>query len=170
MHHHGRATLTLLAAALVAVAVGACGDSETSSGASSQGTTPPQASRPPAQQALPNACPTSGCKARIVSVSRAGRELRVTLKANFTPDVVRNHFHVYWDTYTSKQVSADAVRSFGVDVGAWAPTADNPFTTGAVVSVSTRKKSRTICVTVGDRYHNVVDPDSFSCRDVGGLL
>jgi hypothetical protein len=151
--------------------MGACGnDDESSSGASSQDRTPTQASRSPAQGTLPNACPTSGCKARIVSVSRAGRELRVTFKANFTPDVVRNHFHVYWDTYTSKQVSADAVGRFGVEVGAWAPTADNPFTTGAVVSVSTHKKSRALCVTAGDRYHNVLDPDSFSCRDVSKLL
>jgi hypothetical protein len=120
--------------------------------------------------AAPNACPTEGCQVRIVSVGRAGRELRIGFSANFTPDVSRNHFHVYWDTYTSKQVSFDAKQRFGVEQGFWVPTADNPFTTADELSVRTRKNATRICVTAGDRYHNVIDPEKFDCRDVGALL
>ena len=126
------------------------------------------ASRPSAAPA--NACPPDGCRVRIVDVTRAGDELRLAFDANYTPDESRNHFHVYWDTFTAQQVSDDAERRFGVKQGDWVPTADNPYTTGDVASVKARGQSHTICVTAGDRHHNVLDPRLFDCRDVSRLL
>jgi hypothetical protein len=107
---------------------------------------------------------------RFVSATRSGDEIRLTFEANYTPDVSRNHFHVFWDTYTSKQVSVDAARRFGLSVGNWLPTADNPFVTTGPVSVRVRGQSRKVCVTAGDRDHNVIDPSLVDCRDVSGLL
>ena len=57
----------------------------------------------------------------ITNVVSDGDELKVTWKANYTPDASRNHIHVYWDTYTADQVSNDAA-SRGVKQGEWVPT------------------------------------------------
>jgi hypothetical protein len=117
-----------------------------------------------------NACPAEGCKVKITSVTKVGAELKIGFEANYLPDVSRNHFHVYWDTFTSKQVSNDAEPRFKVKQGAWVPTADNPFTTADAVAVAQRGQSTTVCVTAGDRHHNVIDPNLFDCRDVSALL
>lgn len=82
----------------------------------------------------------------------------------------RNHFHVFWDTYTAKQMSLDALQRFGVAVGNWEATADNPYTTTGAAAVRNRGKSTTICVTSGDRNHSVVDANLVACRDVRSLL
>ncbi len=119
---------------------------------------------------LPNACPAEGCKVRIASVVREGRELKITFEANYAADIARNHHHVYWDTYTAKQVTSDAQTRFGATQGAWVATQDNPYTTGDAVSVGSRGTSTRICVTAGDRRHNVIDPAIFDCRDVSDLL
>jgi hypothetical protein len=118
----------------------------------------------------PNACPADGCRIRIVSATKAGDEIQLAFEANYTADVSRNHFHVYWDTWTAKQVSNDAEPRFGVRQGDWVPTADNPFTTTDAVSVKKRGQSTKVCVTAGDRDHNVLNPDLVDCRDVSGLL
>ena len=118
----------------------------------------------------PNACPVDGCQVRITAAERAGDEIRLTFEANYTPDVSRNHFHVFWDTYSAKQVSVDAQSRFGLAVGDWVPTADNPFTTTGPASVRMRGQSTTLCVTAGDRNHNVIDPGLVDCRDVSALL
>lgn len=119
---------------------------------------------------LPNACPAEGCKVRIASVVRDGRELKITFDANYTPDISRNHHHVYWDTYTARQVTSDAQTRFGVTQGTWVATRDNPYTTGDAVSVGSRGTATKVCVTAGDRRHNVIDPAIFDCRDVTDLL
>lgn len=118
----------------------------------------------------PNACPADGCRVRIASVVKGGDELKLTMDANYTPDVSRNHFHVFWDTYTARQVSNDAEPRFGVTQGDWVPTADNPYTTAEAVSVAARKGATKVCVTAGDRDHNVIDPEIIDCRDVSGLF
>ena len=120
--------------------------------------------------AAANACPVDGCRVRLESVEREGDELHVSFTANFAPDVSRNHFHVYWDTWTAAQVSDNAQTQHGVAQGEWVPTADNPFTTASEVSVAARRGSTTLCVTAGDRDHNVIDPNLADCRDVSGLL
>ncbi len=161
-----RQSAMVIAGVVLTVAIGACGgDSEPR-----QVEEPTETAPPPAPAALANACPADGCKVQVVSASRAGREIRIKLKANYAPDVSRNHFHFYWSTFTAKQVSVDAGPRFGVTQGAWVASADNPFTTADLVSVRTRKNARQICVTTGDRYHNVIDADLFSCRDVSRLL
>ena len=119
---------------------------------------------------LPNACPADGCRATIVSAGRApGGEITLALTANFSPDVSHNHFHIYWDRFTAQQVSADAQPRFGVTQGDWVPTADNPYTTADATSVTKRGSSSKICVTAGDRNHDVLDPTLFSCYDVSSL-
>ena len=131
----------------------------------------PMSMAPEGQSAAPgNACPAEGCRIRIVSAERAGKEIRLAFEANFNPDVSRNHFHVFWDRYTAKQVSIDAGPRFGVTVGQWVPTADNPFTTRDEAAVGMRGQSTTLCVTAGDRNHNVIDPSLVDCRDVSSLL
>ena len=117
-----------------------------------------------------NACPVDGCQIEITDVQKSGTELRLTWKANFTPDFSKNHVHVYWDKYTADQVSNDA-KSRGVVQGEWVPTADYPiYVTGDVVSTSKRGTSTKICVTAGDRDHNVIDSSIVNCRDVANLL
>lgn len=153
--------LPVLLAVAVAMAATACGGSSGKSATTSSSA---------AHSSLPNACPADGCKVRIVSVSGAGTEMKISFDANYSPDVSRNHFHVYWDTFTAKQVSDDAEPRFHVTQGAWVPTGDNPFTTTDAVSVSVRKGSTTVCVTAGDRNHNVIDPALFDCRAVADLL
>ncbi len=120
--------------------------------------------------AASNACPVEGCQIRIESVGRSGDELEVRFFSNFAPDVSGNHFHVYWDTWTARQVSDDAQTRFGVTQGEWVPTADNPFTTATEVSVAARRGSTDLCVTAGDREHNVIDPNLVDCRDVSQLV
>ncbi len=170
MRGRGRQSVIGMAALAFTVAIGACGDDDDDP-ASRRAEAPTNTARTsPSAPRLANACPADGCKDRIVSASPAGRELRIKLKANYAPDVSRNHFHIYWSTFTAKQVSSDAQPRFGVKQGAWVPTADNPFTTTGAVSVQAHKAAREICVTTGDRYHNVIDADLFACRDVSGLL
>lgn len=135
--------------------------------------TSPQ-SQPPVEETtttpLPNACPVEGCKVNFASIDKAGDELQLTFTANYTPEISGNHFHVYWSKFQAKQVSDNAESKFGVTQGDWEPTADNPYTTAGAVAVSQKGDSGQICVTAGDKDHNVLNPDLFECRDVAGLL
>lgn len=155
-------------AGLLAACGGNSGKRSTATTATTAATTATTASGSAAPPA--NACPPDGCQVRIADVSRAGAELRLRFDTNYTPDMSRNHVHVFWDTFTAKQVSDDAERRFGVTQGDWVPTADNPYTTGDAASVSQRGQSHRICVTAGDRDHNVLNPDLVDCRDVSNLL
>lgn len=136
--------------------------------------TPAESAAPiptPSASALPNACPVEGCRASIDSVARTDNgELTLNLSANFAPDVSRNHFHIYWDTYTAQQVSDDAEPRFNVAPGDWVPTDANPYTTGEATSVGKRGTSTKLCVTAGDRNHNVLDPAQQQCYDASALL
>jgi hypothetical protein len=124
----------------------------------------------PKSTASQNACPVDGCRITITGVQKSGTELRITWKANYTPDFAKNHIHVYWDKYTADQVSNDAAARGEVQ-GEWVPTADYPtYVTGDVVSTSKRGTSTKICVTAGDRDHNVIDSSIVNCRDVADLL
>lgn len=166
----GRATVVLLALGLAAAA---CGDDDStiesaSTDTSEQGDESGTTDTTVVEQA--NACPADGCKVRIVSVARAGDELELAFEANFLPGISKNHFHVYWDTYSSKQVSGDSQTRFGIAPGVWAPVSDNPYKTADVVSLEARGASSLICVTAGDRYHNVIDPEVYDCRDVSEFL
>ncbi len=142
-----------------------CG-SDTKSSSSSTTSTTTSGSKGTKQ----NACPVASCQIKIVDVVADGSELSVTWEANFDPDFARNHVHVFWDTFSAAQVSNDASEN-GVAQGEWVPTGDNPsFVTQGAVSTSTRGASTTICVTAGDRDHNVIDSDVVDCRDVAALL
>jgi hypothetical protein len=155
--------IALCGALALAAVVASCGGDDEEEAATTTRVAPPQT-------VLANACPPDGCRARIVDATRAGAELRLTFDANFAPDMSRNHLHVYWDHFAANQVSDDAERRFGVTQGDWVPTADNPYTTGDAVSVSVRGESKRVCVTAGDRDHNVLDPSLVDCRDVSSLL
>ncbi|MGZ8734412.1 MAG: hypothetical protein ACXW1M_04440 [Acidimicrobiia bacterium] len=151
--------------AAVALFAAGCGsdDDDTSSGSTS--TT--GASTEPVQ----NACPVDGCQITIDDVTRDGEELEITWTANFDPDVSRNHIHVYWDTYDPAQVSNDAESTHGVTQGEWVPTDSYPsFTSEGAVAVGQRGTSTTVCVTAGDKDHNVIDVGVENCRDVAAIL
>ena len=95
----------------------------------------------------------------------------MTWTANFHPDFSRNHIHVYWDTFTADQVSDDAARARR-GAGLLAPHRR--------VSRRTRPRARhrwhdatgptRLCVTAGDRNHDVIDAKLFECTDVKDLL
>jgi len=160
-----RAKLATAAAAVALVLLaGACGSDSKNAETSGSTTTAPG-------QPVQNACPVDGCQIEIEDVTRDGEELKVTWKANFEPDVSRNHIHVYWDTYDTKQVSNDAESKHGVTQGEWVPTDSYPeFVSEGAVAVGQRGSSTTVCVTAGDKDHNVIDVVVENCRDVADLL
>lgn len=158
--------LVALTATFVLVLAGCGDDGSESTEAESTSSTREQSERP-----VQNACPVDGCKIEIRDVARNGNELEITWSANFDPDVSRNHIHVYWDTYDTKQVSNDAESTHGVTQGEWVPTGAYPsFTSEGAVSVAQRGSSTTVCVTAGDKDHNVIDVGVENCRDVADLL
>jgi hypothetical protein len=166
---HGRARRRaglVLAAVLLAGLVAGCGGDD-DSGSPTTTSTDVTVQTAPAGE---NACPVEGCKITITKVVPEADELRITWKANFTPDASRNHIHVYWDTYTAEQVSNDAA-SRGVDQGEWVPTDAYPeYVTEGATSVTNRADSATLCVTAGDSDHNVIDSSIVDCSDVADLL
>ena len=124
-----------------------------------------------AQEALPNACPVDGCEVKIVDVKKSGDELALTLEANYTPDLSKNHFHVWWgDNFTVKQVSNNAEKAHGLKQGDWHPTDEYPsYVTQGPVSIAVRGNSKTICVSAGDRNHDIIDVTKFNCMDISTL-
>jgi hypothetical protein len=151
-------------AAVIAL-VGCGSDSKSTAPASNGATTSTTAAGP-----VQSACPVEGCKVSIDKVVRDGDELKVTWTANYRPDMSRNHIHVYWDIFTSQQVSNDAA-AHGVTQGSWVPTDAYPvYRTDSEASVARRNGSTRLCVTAGDRNHDVIDPKLFQCTDVKALL
>jgi len=125
-----------------------------------------------AAETMPNACPVDGCDVRIVSVQRADDELKITFKANFTPDVAKNHFHVWWgEKYTVKQVGRNARSEFGVDQRKWHRHDHYPvYITAGAASVTGRDGAVRLCVTAADRGHNVLEPALYHCADASSHL
>jgi hypothetical protein len=125
-----------------------------------------------AADALPNACPVDGCEVKIVAVEKDGDELRLTFEANYTPDMSRNHIHVWWgENYKVEQVSNNAEPVHHVKQGDWHPTAEYPtYVTQSAVSTSVRGSAKTICVSAGDRNHDIIDVTKYSCTDVSAHL
>ncbi len=123
-------------------------------------------------QEMTNACPVDGCQVKIVSVEKAGDELHVTFEANYQPDFSKNHFHVWWgENYSVEQVSNNAETVHHVKQGDWHPTADYPaYTTQSSVSVKERGDATTLCVSPGDRNHDIIDVKVKDCRSVADLL
>src|SRR6476469_8164227 len=73
---------------------------------------------------MPNACPVDGCTVGILAAKKVGDEIQLTLKANYTPDMSKNHIHVWWgENYTVKQVSNNAEPVYKVKHGEWHPMA-----------------------------------------------
>ena len=118
--------------------------------------------------AMPNACPVDGCDVKILEVTRAGDELALTLESNFTPDVSKNHFHVWWgENFTVEQVGRNAQTVHGVKQGRWHRHADYPtYITQGAASTSVRGDAVTICVSPADRNHNILDVKVLHCVDV----
>lgn len=158
----GRLVVTVAALAVFGAGCGSDDDTKSSGSTSTTG-----GSSEPVQ----NACPVDGCQITIDDVVKDGDELEITWTANFDPDVSRNHIHVYWDTYDPAQVSNDAESAHNVTQGEWVPTDDYPaFTSEGAVAVGQRGTSTTVCVTAGDKDHNVIDVGVENCRDVAALL
>lgn len=121
---------------------------------------------------MPNACPVDGCMVTITDVQKAGDELQLTFDSNFTPDVSKNHFHVWWgEKYSVEQAGRNAETEHNVTQGRWHRHDDYPtyVTTGAA-STSEREGSVTICVSAADRNHNIIDVSLYHCVDVSNLL
>ncbi len=155
-----------VSAAFMAVALVGCGGNEASRGSGATTTAVVSTSTAP----VANACPANGCRITITGAARHGKEIAITWKENFVPDISRNHIHVYWDIYTADQVSSDA-EARGVTQGEWVPTDVVPtYVTSGAVSVSKRGGSTRVCVTAGDRDHAVIDSSLVNCRDVSDLL
>lgn len=125
-----------------------------------------------AADAMPNACPVDGCMIKIVSIEPAGDELEITFEANFTPDVSKNHFHVWWgENFTVEQVGRNAEPEHGVKQGSWHRHADYPvYVTQGAASVGARGEATTVCVTAADRGHNVLDVAIYECMDAADKL
>ena len=127
---------------------------------------------PLAADALPNACPVDGCVVEIVGVKRAGDEVQLTLKANYTPDMAKNHIHVWWgENFTIQQVSNNAETVYKVKQGDWHPMADYPvYITQSAASTKVRGNAKTLCVSAADRNHDILDVKIFHCVNVSGAL
>jgi hypothetical protein len=123
-------------------------------------------------QEKPNACPVDGCVISIVGVEKHGDEIEVTFEANFTPDVSKNHIHVWWgDRFTVEQAGRAAETHYGVKQGVWHRHDQYPvYVTTEGASTSIREGSTTLCVTAADRDHNVLDVALYHCMDVSGSL
>ena len=122
--------------------------------------------------ALPNACPVDGCEVKILAVKPAGEELELTFESNFSPDVSKNHFHVWWgEKFTVEQVGRNAETVHGVTQGRWHRHDDYPtyVTTGAA-STSARDGATTVCVSPADRNHNIIDVKIYHCVDASSSL
>lgn len=119
-----------------------------------------------------NSCPVDGCEVRIVSVQKENSELRVTFDANFTPNMSKNHFHVWWgELYDVRQITSNSETTFGMEQGVWHPTDAYPsYLTTGVVSVEERYGATTLCVTAVDRNREILDPEQYDCANVGDLL
>ncbi len=121
---------------------------------------------------MPNACPRDGCDVRILAVEPADGELAVTFESNFTPDVSKNHFHVWWgDRFDVKQVGRGAGPEHGVVQGDWHRHDDYPvYVTREAASTSLREDTTTLCVAAADRNHHIIDIDVYDCVDVADHL
>ncbi len=119
-----------------------------------------------------NACPVDGCEVAIASATAEGDELALVFEANFLPDMSKNHIHVWWgENFTVQQVSNNAEPTYGVKQGDWHPTADYPaYVTSGGASTGARGEAVTLCVSAGDRNHDILDPDKVACYDASSLL
>ena len=121
---------------------------------------------------LPNACPVDGCEVKIMGMKRAGDELELTFEANFTPDVSKNHLHVWWgEKFTVEQVGRNAEPVHGVTKGSWHRHDDYPtYITQGAASTSERGDATTVCVSAADRNHNILDIKLYNCVDASKHL
>jgi hypothetical protein len=127
---------------------------------------------PSRAQDMPNACPVDGCAIKIIGVKKSGSELELTLESNFTPDMSKNHIHVWWgENYKIEQVSNNAETVHHVKQGDWHPMADYPtYITQSAVSTTARGDAKTICVSPADRNHDILDVKVLHCVDVSSQL
>jgi hypothetical protein len=121
---------------------------------------------------LANACPVDGCEVRIIEAKKAGSEIALTFEANYKPDMSKNHIHVWWgENYKVEQVTNNAETVYKVKQGEWHPTDEYPnYVTQSAASVSVRGSAITLCVSAGDRNHDILDIKKFNCMDVSGQL
>jgi len=125
-----------------------------------------------AADSMPNACPVDGCEIKIKDVKPSEDELAVIFEANFTPDVSKNHIHVWWgEKYTVEQSGRGAKPVFGVEKGAWHRHDEYPaYVTQGAASTSVREGAVTLCVSAADRDHYILDVKTYHCVDVSDHL
>jgi len=121
---------------------------------------------------LANACPVDGCVVEIVTAKKSGSEIELTLKANYKPDMSKNHIHVWWgENWKIEQVTNNAETVYMVKQGEWHPTDEYPnYVTQSAASTTVRGSAKTLCVSASDRNHDILDVKKFHCMDVSGQL
>lgn len=125
-----------------------------------------------AAEELANACPVDGCVVEIVAAKKQGSEILLTLKANYKPDMSKNHIHVWWgENYKIEQVTNNAETVYMVKQGEWHPTDEYPdYVTQSAASTAVRGAAKTLCVSASDRNHDILDVKKLNCMDVSGQL
>ena len=102
---------------------------------------------------------------RIDSLAVDGDSFVVNWSAvNFQPDVGSNHAHFFWDTTKVAEAGTNAA-AYGFTPGKWELTSAQPFrSTADFLRPSARPTdAKSVCVTVGNHDHAVVDPANYAC-------
>ena len=90
--------------------------------------------------------------------------------AGFSPDVTGFHAHFYWGDQPAA-ASGNNAGDFGEAVGDWELTDDQPFVSGGLTRPSNKPAGAdTVCVTVADSGHDVVDPSVEDCAPLPDLV
>jgi actin-like ATPase involved in cell morphogenesis len=127
---------------------------------------------PTTASTLPPACPPTqtGPCIEMRSIAIDGDALVIEWDAfNFTPDNGDVHAHFFWNNQLAAQAGTNAERDFGVPLGAWELTDNQPFRSGeedanTPLFVSRKPPEAThVCVTAANAAHEVLNPDLFHC-------
>ena len=123
------------------------------------------------EQAVIDPDPCSARCATIDSILIGGSSLEIAwTAAGFTPDVTGFHAHFYWGDQPAAASGTNA-GDFGESVGNWELTDDQPFVSGGFMRPSNRPLGvDTVCVTVADSSHGVVDPAVEDCAPLPDLV
>jgi actin-like ATPase involved in cell morphogenesis len=147
-------------------------DAPTATAAPTTAATQESTAAPTAAPTLPPACPPaqSGECIEMRSIAIDGDALVIEWDAfNFTPSNGDVHAHFFWNNQLAAQAGTNAERDFGVPVGAWELTDNQPFRSGeedpnTPLLVSRKPADAThVCVTPANAGHEVINPDIFHC-------
>jgi len=129
-------------------------------------TTAAEVDVPPPTSAPVRECPSGERCSFIDSISVGDDQLTIEWTAvGFEPVIAEGQFHVhfFWDIYSPDQAGTNAA-VFGVAVGEWELTADQPFVSAGEMRPSKRPAAANrICTSVVNGAHAIVNPLLFDC-------